>query len=360
MNYGVEVSEYLGKTIGVYGGKFLPFHQGHLNCILKAQSMVDVLFVVVGYDDEYDKIMCESSKVDWVSSKVRERWITKELKNFSNIRVLSHYERRSDDYMNDPSVMESNVDLIFNKLGGKVDFVFSSEVEYEEYFKKYFPFYTKHVILDSDRLDVNISATKIRTNGVYEMWDFLPKAVQEYYVKRVAICGIESAGKSHLVKMLSKIFSTNYVEEYGRLYYEEINGFDGIDQPEDYIDIAVGHTHSVNQTAKESNKILLVDTDLIYTQYFYSRSNNYNHNQALMNLISNRAEKIDTYIYIEPHNYHELDGTRRPVTKSHREENNQYLKDMYKNYGIDLIIVDEKDRNERLEKCVKIIRGEIS
>lgn len=354
MNYGVEISEYQGKTIGVYGGKFLPFHEGHLNCIMMAQSLVDILFVVVGYDHTYERQLCKYSGFEWVSQRVRERWITKELKDFPNIRVLSHYERRSDDYMNDPTVMYSNKELI-KKVGGKVDFVFSSEVIYEEYFEKYIPG-AKHVVLDYGRNGVPISASKIRANGVFHYWNYLPKSVQEYYNKRVAICGIESAGKSHLVKMLSRHFQTNSVAEYGRTYYEEIGGFGDIDEPTDYQEIAVGHCHLMNEAVKESNKVLIVDTDLIYTQYFHTRSHDQS-NSLLDRLIRSEAEKIDTYIYIEPHNFHELDGTRRPVEDKLRAENNEYLKQMYKRYGKQLIIVDEVDRLARFEKCVRAIEG---
>lgn len=355
MNYGVEISEYQGKTIGVYGGKFLPFHEGHLNCIMMAQSLVDILFVVVGYDHTYEQELCRNTRFKWVSQRVRERWITKELKDFPNIRVLAHYERRSDDYMNDPTVMYSNKELI-KKVGGKVDFVFSSEVIYEEYFEKYIPG-AKHIVLDELRMDADISATDIRNYGVYNQWEYLPKSVQEYYNKRVAICGIESAGKTHLVKMLSRHFQTNSVKEYGRTYYEDIGGFGDIDEPTDYQEIAVGHCHLMNEAVKESNKVLIVDTDLVYTQYFHARSHNNNYDILLDGIIQCKVEKIDTYIYIEPHNYHELDGTRRPVEERLRAENNLYLKSLYRHYGIDLIIVDEVDRLARFEKCVRAIEG---
>ena len=39
--------EVLMYQIGFYGGKFLPFHNGHLNCIFKAAAQCKKLYVVI-------------------------------------------------------------------------------------------------------------------------------------------------------------------------------------------------------------------------------------------------------------------------------------------------------------------------
>lgn len=343
------------KTVGMYGGKFFPFHRGHLNFILKAQSQVDILYVVVAYDDEHDKGLCEKANYEWVSSRVRVRWITKELKDFPNIRVISNYERKTDDYLNDDSIFETNK-VLLKAVGGRLDYVFSNEDDgYDPYFKKFLP-NTQHIMFDTNRTEINISATQIRENNIYAKWDFLPQAVQEYYVKRVAICGTESVGKTHLSKMLAHSFQTETVAEFGRSYYEDIGGYYGIDEPEDYNDIVAGHTHLLNEAAKKANKVLIVDTDLIYTQSFHEKSYELK-NQFIETAIQLGVEKIDEYIYIEPYNVYELDGFRIPKTDETKTKDNLQLKELYASYGVTLHIVDEPDRDARYQKCVEIIKN---
>lgn len=350
MNNGVHVSEYKDKVVGYYGGKFLPFHNGHLNCIIKASQMVDVLFVVVGYDDEYDKSICKNTNFEWVTSNTRERWVTEAVRELRNIRVLTNYEPRLDDYLHNDEIKKCN-DILLEKVGGRIDYAFSSEESYEGYFNEYLPS-AKHIVLDSERSELNVSATQIRNKGVYKMWDYLPKSVQKDYTKKVCICGVESTGKSFLTKQLATLYNTTYVTEYGRDFYEDIGGCFDIIRYKDLIKIACGHNHLIEKGIETANKILFVDTDNIYTQFFIKEEYG-KEDETVASIINSNIDEIDLYIYLEPSIPHELDGMRQAKTIKDKQRENDVLKSMYKNYEKDIQMVDSITEMDNIKGLIE-------
>lgn len=354
MDYGPEVSEYAGKRVGVYGGKFYPFHRGHLSFILKAQSMVDVLFVAVQFDEGFERaLIADGSEFTWVDPRVREGWIAETLKPFPNIRVLSQFEHRSDQFMDDPLLVGTYRELL-EMVGGHVDVIFSNTHEYDDYFARYLPD-SEHVVFYEERSVFQISATQIRDEGVYKHWGQLPATVQSFYRKRVAVCGIESSGKSHISNMLAAQFNTVAVPEWGRLFYDRRNAYSSVDDPADYVDIAAGHVHLLNEAHREASQpVLFSDTDMIYTQFFHELSYGRKH-PVLDAMIRAKADKIDAWLWLEPHEDHELDGTRLVVSDTARQRNRDHLFGLYEEYGVKLVVVDEPDRDMRYQKAVEAV-----
>ncbi len=82
-------------------------------------------------------------------------------------------------------------------------------------------------------------------------------------LKRVAITGPESTGKTELAEWLSNAYQTLWVPEYAREYLE-INGPDYL--MEDVVAIAHGQLSREDAVAKNARKVLFCDTDLLVTK----------------------------------------------------------------------------------------------
>jgi NadR type nicotinamide-nucleotide adenylyltransferase len=105
-------------------------------------------------------------------------------------------------------------------------------------------------------------------------WDYIPKVVRPYFVKRIAIIGPESCGKSTLVKRLAAAFKTSHIDEYARRYLDEHyrSGTRHLTEEgklafayEDLPNIARGQMVTEDAMAFNANRIIFCDTDLLTT-----------------------------------------------------------------------------------------------
>ena len=79
-------------------------------------------------------------------------------------------------------------------------------------------------------------------------------------LKKIALVGPESTGKSTLSKELAAYYKTSWVEEYARAYIDQLN------RPyrkHDIEEIAKGQIETEKMQARSANKILICDTNLI-------------------------------------------------------------------------------------------------
>ena len=93
-------------------------------------------------------------------------------------------------------------------------------------------------------------------------------------IKKIAIVGPESTGKSTLSQMLADHYQTTWVPEYARTYLEQM---DQTYQQEDLLDIAKGQMELEDKLEKEANRVLFCDTNLwvikIWSEYKYGSCN---------------------------------------------------------------------------------------
>jgi HTH-type transcriptional regulator, transcriptional repressor of NAD biosynthesis genes len=324
-------------TVGFIGGKFLPLHLGHVYAIVYASSMVDKLYVVLSHSERRDRELCQNSKMRYIPAQIRLRWLSQLIKDMPNVTVISV----EDDQGNEDYNWAEGAHLIKKGIGRPIDYVFSSELEYGVIFEKLYPD-AKHVLIDPSRSHVNISATKIRNEGIFNNWGYIPDVVKPFFIKKIVLVGTESCGKSTLTKNLAKLYNTTYVAEYGRTVCEELGGCDGIIVTEDYHKIAYGHKMEEWKAIENANKVVFIDTEVIVTQ-FYSKLYNDEHQKVLDEMA--KLQDYDLWLYLEPDVKWVNDGLRVHGEENARVQNNHELKTLLKKHDIDYKILNGNYEN---------------
>lgn len=151
--------------VGMYGGKFLPFHKGHAHCIDVASSECDILYVVLFYD-----ILEGNTPPMPTEMKCSHYARTKSILDYiankdDNIKlILVHKITYSKNGMED---WYAEAEYIMNTIKRDIDVIYSSEPSYTEFFSKV---YSKavHRLIDPERQEVSISGTEVRSMDVEE------------------------------------------------------------------------------------------------------------------------------------------------------------------------------------------------
>lgn len=332
------------KSVGFVGGKFLPFHNGHMYLILEASGLVDKLYVVLSSSKNRDEELCRRDGMKYVPAEVRLSWLGAAFSNIENIEII-HVE---DDQLEDNYDWAEGSRMITQSIPEQITHIFSSEQSYDRIFKKYYP-NAEHVIIDHQRNTVDISATKIRQN-IYDNWDKLPDYVRSYFVKKVVVVGTESVGKSTLVAKLAKFFNTNFVHEVGRDYCVKYKNQLTVKM---FDSIAMEHFLLQEKLAMSSNKILLVDSEAIITHYYLDM-----YFQASSKLIETLIglQHFDLWLYLEPDVEWVADNLRFAGKDEERIQNNEKLKQMFLEKGVEYISISGDYSNRFKTACKEIER----
>lgn len=233
---------------GLVIGKFYPPHKGHSFLIETAAQKIDELYVLV-CDDPRQKI----------SAQKRAEWLQK---IHPRTKVLVIEDILQDD---DSKAWAEHVK---NFLGFTPDIVFTSE-NYGITFSK--ELNCEHVMVDHERTNIPISATKIR-NDLLSNLNFLHEIVRREFVIRVVVLGAESTGTTTLARQLAEHFHTNFVPEFGRFYSENLLGPQKYDwKNSDFQHIANMQNQIEEYMAESANKVLICDTDSFATSLWQKR-----------------------------------------------------------------------------------------
>jgi len=273
---------------GLTLGKYMPVHKGHLALIDFAKQHCDLLYVLV----------CASDPQESISGKIRWEWMKKVCKGDSKVEVC---------YSDDPVPYTAHSSREISQIWAAylkpkfpdVTLFFSSE-PYGDFLAEYMNI--KHLTFNPQRDFVPISATDIRNNPT-KYYDYLPYQIQSDFVRKIAIVGAESTGKSTLTQQLATHFHTLYVPEVAR--YMMQSSYDCT--YELLIKIAQRHAEEIIAQQKDAYKFLFCDTDLLvtmaYSEYLFQKT-------LLSENWIQTANEMDLYLILDTDLSYHQDGTR--------------------------------------------------
>lgn len=150
-------------AIGMYGGKFLPFHMGHDYCVRVAAQECETVYVLLFWGGADEEIIRDRHREQWLSVEERTRQLQRICDRNSHLAhivpsLVDISELRLPDGSED---WDAETPLVRSILGSRLDAVYSSEQSYDEYFKRAYP-EAVHRLVDVKRAHYPISGTMIR------------------------------------------------------------------------------------------------------------------------------------------------------------------------------------------------------
>lgn len=315
---------------GFVTGSFRPFHKGHEALIDYAKSNCDELTILITtLPDEV------------IPYKYRLKWILSTYLDDPKVQIVADVIQEPDRQGDGLSIWWGN--YVLNRFG-QFDRVFTSE-DYGDVFAKTMG--AEHWRFDRGRTIVPISATIIRQKPL-KYWDYINNFAKDYFVKKIAIVGTESTGKTTMCKKLAEHYNTVWVPEIGRDLIPDTEEC----TIEDLKLVASEHAKSIIRNTRLANKLLFIDTDLSITKSY---------SEFLFGEVPKvepwveKANDMDFYIYLDRDAPYVNDGTRMEREKRDKlaESHQKFLegKELQHFHWLTRTRGDQEKYDERL-KCV--------
>ena len=334
---------------GVYFGRFLPPHRGHLYQIIEASTKCHNLIVVISDNAEQTRALCEADGLPEISYRLRKQWFSQQVQDMPHIQVRVLDESDIPVY---PEGWQEWSKRMREVVCAPIDAFFVGDLSYSETLASYFP-EAKVELFDPSRTRYPISATEIRKN-ILGNWHYILGAARPFFAKKVLIAGTESCGKTTLTKCLAKLYNTSWSEEVGRYYARDYLGNDEtIYTDEDFARIAHIQYEQDYHALRSANKVCFFDTDATYTDYF-SELYMGHRNELVEKYIDHT--RYDRLFYLMPDVRWVADGQRLNGDEERRRLLNDRLLQMYRDYGFgDKITIISGDYTARLHKAIQLV-----
>ena len=336
------------KKIGVIAGKFRLLHIGHKEYILRAMDNCDELHIFI-YDDASKRY------ASLIETRIAIGAILQKYGTPYKIHIITADKMQNitcpslawDQYIIDTIDCKPEQIAVFDSKEIHGNIILNNH---------YLHTYTPEAISVSEIEKAPLSAH----NAIYIIPEFMP-----FMNKKVIITGIESCGKTTLVKKLADLFNSCYSEEYGRYYSRnELGGEEAAFQPKDFVHIADTQLLQDKSKNKEAYRLLLVDTDPIVTLYYL----NLYHDEVMDRIPSSEFEKAkaaiiemckaykgDLFIYMSPKVRFVEDGLRFLRDEQKRQAKNKELISLYQQFDIQIHIIEESTYEGRMDAAIQLI-----
>ncbi|HEU4321751.1 MAG TPA: AAA family ATPase [Roseiflexaceae bacterium] len=238
------------QTTGLTLGKYAPLHQGHQLVIETALGEVDELIILI-----YD-----SPEVTPVPLPVRAGWLRRLYPRARVIEVWDGPTQVGDT----PEIRRAHEDYVIGRLRLRGITHFYSSEFYGEHMSRALGAVNR--LVDPDRRRVPVSATAIRHNP-YAARAFIPALVYRDLISNIALLGAPSTGKTTLAERLAAAYSTVWMPEYGREYWEK-HQVERRLTPDQLVELAEGHLEREDRLLAQANQYLFTDTTAITTYMF--------------------------------------------------------------------------------------------
>lgn len=336
---------------GVYFGRFIPPHRGHLYQIIEASTRCEKLVVVISDNAEQTRELCQSAGLPTITYQLRKQWISQQVQDMEHIVVRVLDETDVPAYPDGWPLWSQRMREVVPE---KIEAFFVGDCDYETTLAQYFPEAAVE-LFDPARTRYPISATDIR-NDILGNWHYILGSARPFFAKKVLIAGTESCGKTTLTKCLAKLYNTSWSEEVGRYYARDYLGNDEtIFTDMDFGRIAHLQYEQDYQALRAANKVCFFDTDATYTDYFSEIYQG--HRNPLVEAYIDHT-RYDLMLFLQPDVKWVADGQRLNGEQEKRMALSERLLNMYRYHGFgDKLVVVGGDYNARLSRAIDLVDG---